>query len=68
MYPHLKFFQNQDIIDEIRPSILALFTGRIEHEIMIEQENSEKMLSTDSSPKGIPSNFNEGISPVILSK
>ena len=36
LYPHLKFFQNQEIIDEIRPSILALFTARIEHEILIE--------------------------------
>jgi len=55
-------------LDEIRPSILSLFTGRIEHEIRIEQENNDKMLNVDSSPKPIPSSFNEGISPVILSK
>ena len=70
LYPHLKFFQNQEIIDEIRPSILILFNGRIEHEIMMEQENNEKMLAPDQNPKAISSSssFNEGISPVILSK
>jgi hypothetical protein len=44
VYPNIKFFSNQEIIDEIRPSILKLFTERIEHEIKLENEQNEKLL------------------------
>ena len=44
VYPSIKFFSNQEIIDEIRPSILKLFTERIEHEIRLENEQNEKLL------------------------
>ena len=30
VYPNVKFFQNAEIIDEIKPSILKLFTAKIE--------------------------------------
>ena len=43
LYPSIKFFQNQAIIDEIRPGVLALFTERIEEEIKNEQEKAEKL-------------------------
>lgn len=35
VYPNVKFFVNQDIIDEIKPSILELFTAKIEDEIRV---------------------------------
>jgi hypothetical protein len=36
LYTSVKFFQNKEIIDEIRPSILTLFTYKIEQELKIE--------------------------------
>lgn len=33
MYPGVKFFQNQEILDEFRPAILSLFKDKIEEEI-----------------------------------
>lgn len=71
LYPAVKFFQNQEVIDEIRPSILALFTDKIEKEIKLEQEQSQKLLVHSYSVGGdsrFSSEFNESVSPVILSK
>ena len=36
LYASVKFFQNKEIIDEIRPSILKLFTNKIEQELQLE--------------------------------
>jgi hypothetical protein len=42
LYPNVKFFKNQQVIDEIRPTILNLFSERIEQEIKEEQEKEMK--------------------------
>lgn len=38
LYPTVKIFSNQEVIDEIRPSILSLFKERVELEIKNELE------------------------------
>jgi hypothetical protein len=40
LYPQVKFFSNTDIVEEIRPQILALFSERIEAELKAEQAKS----------------------------
>ena len=42
LYPNVKFFQNKQIIDEIRPGVLALFTEKIEEEIQLEEEQQQR--------------------------
>ena len=33
LYPNVKFFKNKEVVEEIRPTILNLFSARIEQEI-----------------------------------
>jgi len=46
LYPNVKFFQHQGILDEIKPTVLNLFVAKIEHEIKIEEERQQKLLQT----------------------
>jgi hypothetical protein len=71
LYPSVKFFQNQEIVDEIRPCILKLFTEKIEIEIKKEQEQLQKLTQNQAGGNvsvAMASRFNEGLNPAILSK
>lgn len=71
LYPSVKFFQNQEIVDEIKPCILKLFTEKIEIEIKKEQEQLQKLTQNQAGGNGsvaMASRFNEGLNPAILSK
>ena len=70
MYPMVKFFKNQTVMDEIMPCILELFTGRIEEEIKIQQEIEQKALNFLPQPDTMTLEINEQSNPIsgIFSK
>ena len=45
VYPGVKFFSNQAIMDEIKPTILSLFTEMIEIEIKKQEEAQMKIFN-----------------------
>ena len=49
VYPGVKFFQNKEIIEEIKPSILELFVAKIEQQIKLEQEQLQKVAPTQAN-------------------
>ena len=51
MYPGVKFFQNQEILDEFRPAILKLFQDKIEEEIQLEQERKDRLTANETGKK-----------------
>ena len=60
LYPGVKFFQNNEILDEFRPSILKLFKDKIEEEIQLDQERKEKLAASEpGKKKQDKSEFNE---------
>lgn len=62
LYPQVKFFANPDIVEEIRPQILSLFSERIEAEIKAEQAKMQ------SSAKKAPNMADDRALPDIFSK
>jgi len=57
-----------DIMEEIKPSILSLFTPMIEQEIRNEELKIQKIINSKSQPKEVSREFNEGMNPVIMGK
>lgn len=70
MYPTVKFFKSQMVMDEIRPCILDLFAQRIEEEIKILHDNEQKSLNfhAQTDTMTLAGEVNEMANPIIFSK
>ena len=70
MYPTVKFFKCLDVMEEIRPSILSLFTEKIEEEIRLQQEQEMKSINSNlkTDIKAFAGEVDEMATPIIFSK
>lgn len=69
MYPNVKFFKNEAVIQEIRPSIMTLFTDYIEQEIERQQQELSKQVTLQQrSSSSVNRAFDERASSILLSK